>query len=62
MLRTQEIQDAKRVDTNFIGLPTDQWGVFNKAGPSLRARRFDEAVFKAAAGANAVVIDIKVAK
>jgi uncharacterized protein (DUF2141 family) len=52
----------KRVDTNFLGMPTEQWGVSNNARPSLRAPRFDEAVFKVGADAKEVVIDIKVAK
>jgi uncharacterized protein (DUF2141 family) len=52
----------RRVDTNFIGLPIEQWGVSNNARPGLRAPRFDEAVFKIAADAKEVVIDIKVAK
>ena len=39
-----------------------QWDVSNNARPSLRAPRFDEAVFKTGADAKEVVIDIKVAK
>lgn len=57
-----DLNGNKRVDTNFVGLPTEQWGVSNNARPSLRAPRFDEAVFKVAADAKDVVIDIKVAK
>ena len=57
-----DLNGNKRVDTNFIGLPTEQWGVSKNARPSLRAPRFDEAVFKVAADAREVVIDIKVAK
>jgi uncharacterized protein (DUF2141 family) len=57
-----DLNGNKRVDTNFIGLPTEQWGVSNNARPSLRAPRFDEAVFKVAADAKEWVIDIKVAK
>lgn len=57
-----DLNGNKRVDTNFIGLPTEQWGVSNNARPSLRAPRFDEAVFKVAADAKDVVIEIKVAK
>ena len=52
----------KRVDTNFIGVPTEQWGVSGNVRPSLRAPRFDEAAFKVDADAKEVVIDIKVAK
>jgi uncharacterized protein (DUF2141 family) len=57
-----DLNGNKRVDTNFIGLPTEQWGVSNNARPTLRAPRFDEAAFKLAADAKEVVIDIKVAK
>ncbi|MEY8689071.1 MAG: DUF2141 domain-containing protein [Leptothrix sp. (in: b-proteobacteria)] len=57
-----DLNGNKRVDTNFIGLPTEQWGVSNNARPALRAPRFDEASFKVAADAKDVVIDIKVAK
>jgi uncharacterized protein (DUF2141 family) len=57
-----DLNGNKRVDTNFIGLPTEQWGVSNNARPSMRAPRFDEAAFKVAADAKEVVIDVKVAK
>jgi uncharacterized protein (DUF2141 family) len=57
-----DLNGNRRVDTNFIGLPMEQWGVSNNARPSLRAPRFDEASFKVAADARDVVIDIKVAK
>lgn len=57
-----DLNGNKRVDTNFIGLPTEQWGVSNNARPRLRAPRFEEAAFKVAAEAGEVVIDIKVAK
>ena len=57
-----DLNGNKRVDANFVGLPTEQWGVSNNARPNLRAPRFDEAMFKVAADAKEVVIDIKVAK
>ncbi len=57
-----DLNGNKRVDTNFIGLPTEQWGVSNNVRPNLRAPRFDEASFKVAADAKDVVIDIKVAQ
>lgn len=57
-----DLNANQRVDTNFIGLPTEQWGVSNNARPSLRAPRFDEARFKVAAELKEVVIDIRVAK
>ena len=57
-----DLNANKRVDTNLFGMPTEQWGVSNNARPSLRAPRFDEAVFKIGADTKEVVIDIKVAK
>lgn len=57
-----DLNRNQRVDTNFIGLPTEQWGVSNNARPSLRAPRFDEAVFKIGPDAKEVVIDIQVAQ
>jgi uncharacterized protein (DUF2141 family) len=57
-----DLNGNKRVDTNFVGLPTEQWGVSGNVRPRLRAPRYDEAAFKVAAEAREVVIDIKVAK
>lgn len=51
-----------RVDTNFVGLPTEQWGVSRNVRPGLRAPRFDEASIRLAAGAEATVIDVEVAR
>lgn len=52
----------RRVDTNFVGLPTEPWGVSNNARTALRAPRFEEAAIKVAADVQDIVIDIKVAK
>jgi uncharacterized protein (DUF2141 family) len=57
-----DLNGNKRVDTTFVGLPTEQWGVSGNVRPRLRAPRFDEAAFKVDADAKEVVIDIKVAK
>lgn len=57
-----DLNGNRRVDTNFVGLPTEQWGVSRNARPTLRAPRFDEAVFEIAADATELVIDIKLAK
>jgi uncharacterized protein (DUF2141 family) len=51
----------QRVDTNFLGLPTEQWGVSNNVRPNLRALRYDEAVFIIPANAAEWSIEIKVA-
>jgi uncharacterized protein (DUF2141 family) len=57
-----DLNGNKIVDTNFIGMPTEQWGVSNNARSTLRAPRFDEAQFKVNSDAKEVVIDIKVEK
>jgi uncharacterized protein (DUF2141 family) len=52
----------RRVDTNFVGMPTEQWGVSNNVRPTLRAPRFEEGAFRVAADAGEIVLDIRVAK
>lgn len=37
-------------DTNFVGMPTEAWGVSNNARPFFRPPRFDEAAFEVATG------------
>ena len=36
----------QRTDTNFLGIPTEEWGVSGNTRPNLRAPRFDEAQFE----------------
>jgi len=57
-----DLNGNRRVDTNFIGMPVEQWGVSNNARPFLRAPRFDEAAFQVASDGKDLVIDIEVAK
>lgn len=57
-----DLNGNRKVDTNFVGMPTEQWGVSNNVRPTLRAPRFEEAAFKVAADATEIVLDIKVAK
>jgi uncharacterized protein (DUF2141 family) len=57
-----DVNGNRKVDTNFFGLPTEQWGVSNNVRPSLRAPRFNEAVFNIASETPNPSIDIKVAK
>jgi uncharacterized protein (DUF2141 family) len=57
-----DLNGNRRVDTNFVGLPTEQWGVSNNVRPRLRAPRFNEAAFKVTADARELVIEIEVAK
>lgn len=56
-----DLNGNRKVDTNFLGIPTEAWGVSRNARPSLRAPRFEEAVFKVAGGKDQT-IEIKVAK
>lgn len=49
-----------RADTNFLGMPTEPWGVSNDARPLMRAPNFDEASFSVAAGAKlTVAVELK---
>jgi uncharacterized protein (DUF2141 family) len=47
------------VDANFLGIPTEAWGVSNNVRPALRAPRFEEASFKVASG-QSVTLEIRV--
>ena len=49
-----------RVDTNFLGLPTEQWGVSNNLRPTLRAPRFEETAFTIPGDAAEWAIEITV--
>jgi uncharacterized protein (DUF2141 family) len=51
----------RKIDTNFFGIPTEQWGVSNNVRPTLRTPKFDEAAFTFP-DAPSFNIDIKVAK
>lgn len=42
---THDLNANHKIDTNFFGSPTEDWGVSNNVRPSLRAPRFDEAKF-----------------
>lgn len=57
-----DINSNQRVDTNFVGLPTEQWGVSNNVKPNLRAPRFEEAAFTVLPGARELAIDIRLTK
>lgn len=58
---SHDLNGNRRTDTNFIGLPTEDWGVSNNARPSLRAPRFAEAAVQVTEGAP-VVIEIKLGR
>ncbi len=58
---SHDLNGNRRTDTNFLGIPTEAWGVSNNARPAMRAPRFDEAAFKVVGG-QSVTIDVRVAK
>lgn len=58
---SHDLNGNRRTDTNFLGIPTEAWGVSNNARPTMRAPRFDEAAFKVAGG-QSVTLDVRLAK
>jgi uncharacterized protein (DUF2141 family) len=58
---SHDLNGNRKVDTNFLGMPTEAWGVSNNARPTLRAPKFDEAAFKVAAG-QSLTLEIKLDK
>ena len=53
---SHDFNGNKRTDTNFIGIPTEPWGVSNNVRPTLRAPSFDEAALELGQGAAMRVI------
>ena len=58
----QDLNGNRRADTNFVGMPTEPWGVSNGVRPTMRAPRFDEAAFVVGDAAGETVVDVKVSK
>ncbi len=42
---SHDLNGNQQTDTNFLGIPTEDWGVTNNARPVMRAPTFDEAKF-----------------
>ncbi|MCU0774119.1 MAG: DUF2141 domain-containing protein [Ideonella sp.] len=57
-----DLNGNRRVDANLLGMPTEPWGVSNNVRPTLRAPRFEEAVFTLPADAAEWVVRIDVAR
>lgn len=56
---SHDLNGNRKTDTNFLGMPTEDWGVSGGARPSLRAPRFSEAAFELPAdGATRVVVTV----
>ena len=56
-----DLNGNRRVDTNFVGIPTEAWGVSGNARPTLRSPRWDEAFFEVGREKD-VALEIRVAK
>lgn len=56
-----DLNGNRKVDTNFVGVPTEAWGVSGNARPTLRAPKWDEASFSVSGGRD-VVLEVRVAK
>ncbi len=57
---SHDLNGNRKLDMNFLGIPTEAWGVSNNVRPRLRAPRWNEAVFSVADGRD-LTIEIKVA-
>jgi uncharacterized protein (DUF2141 family) len=50
----------RKTDKNFVGMPTEPWGVSNNVRPGMRAPKFDEAAFEVKEGQpNRIEIAVK---
>lgn len=58
---SHDLNGNRAVDTNFVGIPTEAWGVSNNARPMLRAPKWHEAAFQVEAGKD-LALDIRVSK
>lgn len=57
----QDLNLNGRLDSNFVGIPAEPWGVSNRVRPALRAPRFDEAMVVRRPGL-ATVVDVDLAQ
>jgi uncharacterized protein (DUF2141 family) len=55
---SHDLNGNKKADTNFVGIPTEAWGVSNNVRPGLRAPRFDEARFSVPAEGATIAVRI----
>jgi uncharacterized protein (DUF2141 family) len=56
---SHDLNGNRKTDTNFVGMPTEAWGVSRGARPSLRAPRWDEAVMDLQADTRLTVVVAK---
>lgn len=58
---SHDLNANRSLDTNFLGVPTEAWGVSKNARPLMRAPQWKEATFAVADGKD-LTLDIKIAK
>ena len=58
---SHDLNGNRRTDTNFLGIPKEDWGVSNNVRPNLRAPTFDEARFEVAA-TGVTTIEVKLGR
>lgn len=58
---THDLNGNHRTDTNFLGIPNEDWGVSKNVRPTLRAPRFDEAAF-AVTDASPTTVTVRLAR
>ncbi len=56
-----DLNSNGKTDKNFLGMPTEPWGVSRNPRPKMRAPRFEEAVLKVEDGAP-TKIEVQLAK
>ena len=54
-----DLNGNRRTDKNFIGIPTEAWGVSNNARPTMRSPRFAEARFAVPAEGRRIQIEVR---
>ena len=54
-----DLNGNRKTDTNFLGLPTEAWGVSRNARPAMRAPRFEEAAFQVSDRSVSLEIEVK---
>ena len=58
---SHDLNANRQTDTNFVGMPKEDWGVSNNVQPRLRAPRFDEARFEVRDG-EAARVEVRIAR
>jgi uncharacterized protein (DUF2141 family) len=58
---SHDLNGNRKTDTNFVGMPKEDWGVSNNVRPRMRAPRFEEARFAVKEG-EVVRLEVKVGR